>query len=145
MKILQKLRCLVAFQNRPSAPIGRDENFVNFEFPKDNFVKRSLALSAKRKLRISLSIELCLPICVSQRCIFSLEMRNTGLSCKPTGMSCLTSVSLLRIFFQASRFRFDYVTRGALAARNNEAQGLGKHTRSSLSVTRFKMRQSYSK
>ena len=65
MKILQKLRCLVAFQNRPSAPIGRDENFVNFEFPKDNFVKKSLALSAKRKLRITLSIELCLPICVS--------------------------------------------------------------------------------
>ena len=57
MKILQKLRCLVTFQNRPSAPIGRDENFVNFEFPKDNFVKKGLALSAKRKLRITLSID----------------------------------------------------------------------------------------
>ena len=32
LKILQKLRCLVAFQNRPSAPIGWDKNFVNFEF-----------------------------------------------------------------------------------------------------------------
>ena len=64
-KILDPPLCLVAFQNRRSAPIGRDENFVNFEFPKDNFVKKSLALSAKRKLRITLSIELCLPICVS--------------------------------------------------------------------------------
>ena len=39
LKILQKLRCLVAFQNRLSAPIGRDENFVNFEFFERQFRK----------------------------------------------------------------------------------------------------------
>ena len=39
LKILQKLRCLVAFQNRPSAPIGRDENLVNFEFIEGQFCK----------------------------------------------------------------------------------------------------------
>ena len=38
-KILQKLRCLGAFQNRPSVPIGRDENFVNFEFLERRFCK----------------------------------------------------------------------------------------------------------
>ena len=32
LKILSKRRCLIAFQNRPSALMGRDENFVNFEF-----------------------------------------------------------------------------------------------------------------
>ena len=39
LKILQKLRGLVAFQNRPSAPIGRDENFVNFVFLEGRFCK----------------------------------------------------------------------------------------------------------
>ena len=37
--ILHKLRCLVAFQNRPSASIGRDEKFVNFEFLEGQFCK----------------------------------------------------------------------------------------------------------
>ena len=32
------LRCLMAFQNRPSAPIGRDENFVYFEFLEGQFL-----------------------------------------------------------------------------------------------------------
>ena len=45
VKILPKLRCLLAFQNRPSAPIGRDEKFVYFTSSKDNFIKKSLPLS----------------------------------------------------------------------------------------------------
>ena len=45
LKILQKLRCLVGFQNRQIAPIGRGKNLVNFEFL--NLVKKSLPLSAK--------------------------------------------------------------------------------------------------
>ena len=32
LKILQKLRCLVAFQNKQSAPISRDKNSVYFKF-----------------------------------------------------------------------------------------------------------------
>ena len=32
LKILHKLCCLVAFQNRPSPWIGREENLVDFEF-----------------------------------------------------------------------------------------------------------------
>ena len=39
LKILQKLRCLMAFQNRPGAPIGRDENVVYFEFLEGQFYK----------------------------------------------------------------------------------------------------------
>lgn len=54
LKILQKLRCLVAYQNRPSAPIGRDENSVHSKFLKDNFIKKSLPLSTWRKLSILL-------------------------------------------------------------------------------------------
>ena len=45
LKILQKLRCLVGFQNRQIAPIGRGKNLVNFEFL--NLVKKSLPLSTK--------------------------------------------------------------------------------------------------
>ena len=45
LKILQKLRCLVGFQNRQIAPIGRDKNLVNFEFL--NLVKKNLPLSTK--------------------------------------------------------------------------------------------------
>ena len=47
LKILQKLRCLVAlpaaFQNRPSGSTGRDENFVNFEFLERQFCKEKLS------------------------------------------------------------------------------------------------------
>ena len=53
LKILQKLRCLVGFQNRQIAPIGRGKNLVNFEFL--NLVKKSLLLSTKRKLSILLN------------------------------------------------------------------------------------------
>ena len=42
LKIHQIPRCLIAFQNRPSVPIGRDENFVISISSKDNFVKKSL-------------------------------------------------------------------------------------------------------
>ena len=44
LKILKKLRCLMAFQNRPSAPIGRDENFVYFEFLEGQFSRRKAFL-----------------------------------------------------------------------------------------------------
>ena len=37
LKIVQKLRCLVAFQQ--NALIGRDENFVNFKFLEGQFCK----------------------------------------------------------------------------------------------------------
>ena len=53
LKILQKLRCLVGFQNRQIAPIGRGKNLVNFELL--NLVKKSLPLSTKRKLSILLN------------------------------------------------------------------------------------------
>ena len=46
---------------------------------KDNFVKKSLPLSSKRKLSILLSWSFPSYICVFKRCIFNLEMRNTGL------------------------------------------------------------------
>ena len=39
LKILQKLRCLVAFQNKQSAPIGRDKNSVYFKFLEAQFYK----------------------------------------------------------------------------------------------------------
>ena len=39
LKILQKLRCLVAFQNKQSAPIGRDKNSVYFKFLEGQFYK----------------------------------------------------------------------------------------------------------
>ena len=41
LKILQKLRCLVAFQNRPSALIGRDESFMYFGFLEGQFYKEN--------------------------------------------------------------------------------------------------------
>ena len=44
LKILHKLFCLVAFQNRPSAWIGRDENFVDFEFLEGQFCKEKPSL-----------------------------------------------------------------------------------------------------
>ena len=39
LKTFQKSGCLVAFQNRPSAPIGCEENLVNFEFLEGQFCK----------------------------------------------------------------------------------------------------------
>ena len=77
LKILLKLRCLVAFQNRPSAPIGRDENFVYFEFLEGQFYKeKPLYVNLKETKH---SFEVFFVICVFKRCIFNLEMRNTGL------------------------------------------------------------------
>ena len=51
--ILQKLRCLIAFQNRPSAPMT--DIFWISNSSKDNFVKKSLPLSNRRKLSIILN------------------------------------------------------------------------------------------
>ena len=50
LKILQKLRCLMAFQNRPSAPIGRDENFVYFEFLEGQFYRGKPSLQLAENL-----------------------------------------------------------------------------------------------
>ena len=85
LKILQELRCLVAFQNRPNALIGRDENFVNFEFLERRFCKEKPSIFHKKKTKHS--FELSLPICVFKRCIFNLEMRNTGLVNPPHELS----------------------------------------------------------
>ena len=38
-----KLRCLVAFQNKQSAPIGRDKNSVYFKFLEGQFYKAGKA------------------------------------------------------------------------------------------------------
>ena len=46
------------------------------------------------------------------------------LSVEKSSEYCLTFVSLLRIFVQASRFQLNHVAQNALAARNNEAYGL---------------------
>ena len=64
LKTLQKLRCLVAFQNRPSAPIGRDEDF---KFLEGQFCKEK-PLSTKRKL-ISILLYFLFP-CVSFSSVF---------------------------------------------------------------------------
>ena len=44
LKIPKKLCCLMAFHIRPSAPIGRDENFVYFEFLEGQFSRRKAFL-----------------------------------------------------------------------------------------------------
>ena len=92
LKILQKLRCLVAFQKRPSTPIGLEENFEFLEGQFDLSRKPFLIHYNKTKH----SFELSLRICVIQQCIFYLEMRNTGLVNHRT--RSLTFVSMLRTF-----------------------------------------------
>ena len=56
LKILQKLRCLVAFQNKQSAPIGRDKNSVYFKFLEEQFYKAGKAFlcQLEEKIRILL-------------------------------------------------------------------------------------------
>ena len=83
----QKLRCLVAFQNRPNAPMMEISWISNFS--KDSFVKKSLPLSTRRNLTILLHFPFS--ICVFQQRIFNLEIQN---KCKPM----LWAVSLLKIF-----------------------------------------------
>ena len=61
LKILQKVRCLVAFQNRPSAPIGRDENSVYFKFLEGQFYKEKPSFNLKKTKH---SFEVSFPICV---------------------------------------------------------------------------------
>ena len=56
LKIPQKLRCLVAFQNKQSAPIGRDKNSVYFKSSKDNFYEAGKAFLCQ--------LEDSFPICV---------------------------------------------------------------------------------
>ena len=81
LKILQKLRCLVGFQNRQSAPIGRGKNLVNFEFLKGNLVKKSLPLPTKRKLSILLNF--LFPVCLFVVCFErSSRARQAGTMCK---------------------------------------------------------------
>ena len=43
LKILQKVRCVVAFQNKQSAPIGRDKNSVYFKFLQGQLYKAEKA------------------------------------------------------------------------------------------------------
>ena len=76
LKILQKLRCLVVFQNRPSAPIGRDENFVNFEFLEGRFCKEKPSIFHLKKTKHS--FELSLPFCVFKRFILGWYKSRTG-------------------------------------------------------------------
>ena len=61
LKILPKLRCLVAFQNRPSAPIGHDEKFVYFTFLEGQFYKEKPSLVDLKKTKHS--FEVFFPIC----------------------------------------------------------------------------------
>ena len=62
LKILQKLRCLVAYQNRPSAPIGRDENSVHSKFLKGQFYKEKPSFVNLKKTKHS--FEVSFPICL---------------------------------------------------------------------------------
>ena len=62
LKILQKLGCLVAFQNRPSAPIGRDENSVHFKFLEGQFYKEKPSFVNLKKTKHS--FEVSFPICL---------------------------------------------------------------------------------
>ena len=56
LKILQKLRCLVAFLNRPSAPIGRDENSVYFKFLEEQFYKEKPSFVNLKKTKHSFEV-----------------------------------------------------------------------------------------
>ena len=62
LKILQKLRCLVAFQNRQSASIGRDENSVYFKFFEGQFYKEKPSFVNLKKTKHSFQVSF--PICV---------------------------------------------------------------------------------
>ena len=63
---------------------------------KDDFVKKSLPLSTNRKLSILLNFPF--PSVSFSGVFFNLKMRNSGLVLKPPPLSCLTFISLLRIF-----------------------------------------------
>ena len=56
MKILPKLRCLLAFQNRPSTPIGRDEKFVYFTFLEGQFYKEKPSFVNLKKPKHSFEV-----------------------------------------------------------------------------------------
>ena len=62
LKILQKLLCLVAFQNRLSAPISHDENSVYFKFLEGQFYAEKPSFVNLKKTEHS--FEVFFPICV---------------------------------------------------------------------------------
>ena len=62
LKILQKLRCLVAFQFKQSASIGRDENSVYFKFLEGQFYKEKPSFVNLKKTKHSFQVYF--PICV---------------------------------------------------------------------------------
>ena len=68
----------MAFQNRSSAPIGRDENFVYFEFLEGQFYKGKPSLQLAENLAFLLKLPFP-SVCFSGVFFFNLEMRNTGL------------------------------------------------------------------
>ena len=78
---------------------------------RDNFVKKSLSLSTKRKLCIFWNFPF--PSVSFSGVFLTLQYK--------TLYTTAWTVSLLRIFVWASHFRLNHVTRNALAARNNEA------------------------
>ena len=64
LKIFQKLPCLVAFQNKQSAPIGRDKNSVYFKFLEGQFYKAGKAFLCQLEEKNKDSFEESVPICV---------------------------------------------------------------------------------
>ena len=96
LKTFQKLGCLVAFQNRPSAPIGCEENFVNFEFLGGQFCKEKPSFVHWKKSKHS--FELSLPFSVSFSGVFlALTWETLVFSCKPPPE--IRAVSLLSHFW----------------------------------------------
>ena len=84
LKIVQKLRCLVAFQQTLRSAVMKISWISNSS--KDNFVKKSLPLSTKRKLPVSILLNFPFPSVSFS--VVNLAMRNTGLV--NHRMSCLT-------------------------------------------------------
>ena len=96
LKTFQKLGCLVAFQNRPSAPIGCEENFVNFEILGGQFCKEKPSFVHWKKTKHS--FELSLPFSVSFSGVFlALTWETLVFSCKPPPE--IGAVSLLSHFW----------------------------------------------
>ena len=95
LKTFQKLGCLVAFQNRPSALIGCEENFVNFEFLDGQFCREEPSFVHQKKTKRS--FELSLPFSVSFSGVFlALTCETLVFSCKPPPE--IRAVSLLSHF-----------------------------------------------
>ena len=96
LRTFRKLGCLVAFQNRPSAPIGCEENFVNFEFLEGQFCKEEPSFVHQNKTERS--FERSLPFSVSFSGVFlALTCETLVFSCKPPPE--IRAVSLLSHFW----------------------------------------------